>query len=230
MSRKNRIIVSGLALAVLGTTALVTPALAHGPFGFGGTERGERLAEALGIPVDELRSAQDQAFENGLAEAVESGRITAEQADLMRAQYALKRSIDHTAVMAEALGVDSAELEAAREDGTLPELYESLDIDRASLRERMQAAHEAAVQAAVESGVITAEQAEALENGGAMKGHGLGHGLGRGRMGRLGGCQGGSMDGSGVRFLSPGDSLELGRGFDAAPRFFRAAPVESTNL
>ncbi len=239
MKRKT-IILSGLAIAVLGIAALATPALAHGPFGFGGANRGEKLAESLGISIEELQAAQDQAFDSSVAEAVESGRLTAEQADLMIAQRNLKRSIDQEAIMAEALGVGADELEAAREAGTLRELYDSLEIDQATIHERMQAAQEAAIATAVQEGVITAEQAEALQNtdgklGGCMGGmrgmngmHGMPGMRGMHGMPGMRGMRGGAIESRGAIFLRRGGGF--GHGFDSAPGFAQPAPVNSTNL
>ena len=55
------------------------------------------LADALGIRVEDLQEAQekaaDAAFEARLAEALENGRITQEQADLMKARRALMEFI-----------------------------------------------------------------------------------------------------------------------------------------
>jgi polyhydroxyalkanoate synthesis regulator phasin len=53
--------------------------------GFGG-DMNEHLAEALGISVAELEAAQAQARDTVIAEAVEAGTITQEQADLMKAR------------------------------------------------------------------------------------------------------------------------------------------------
>lgn len=52
------------------------------------------LAEALGISVDELQAARAKAHDAALAQAVEDGRITQEQADQMKAQQALKTYLD----------------------------------------------------------------------------------------------------------------------------------------
>jgi hypothetical protein len=50
----------------------------------------ELLAEALGITVEDLEAAQASAQAAGLAQAVEEGRITQEQADQMQARQALR--------------------------------------------------------------------------------------------------------------------------------------------
>ena len=51
---------------------------------------GTQLADALGITVDELQAAMDEAHAARLAQAVENGRITQEQADMMQARHDLR--------------------------------------------------------------------------------------------------------------------------------------------
>ena len=228
MKNKKTLIIAGLAIAVLGTVALASPALANGPRGFfGGADRGEGLADALGISVDELQAAQDLAFENGVADAVESGRLDEERAELMIAGRRLQRSIDQEAIMAEVLGVSAEDLKSAQADGTMRELHESLELDRGTMHERMQAAQEAAVAAAVQDGVITAEQAEALQGAKGQRGFG--------RTGCNKGGHGG-FKGHGDSFEGRGDASIQGRsgfrrGFRRAPGFTQPAPVvDSSNL
>ncbi|HSN75309.1 MAG TPA: hypothetical protein VL334_09540 [Anaerolineae bacterium] len=64
----------------------------HGFFGLGDTtiDMNALLADALGVTTDELAVARVTAQDLALAAAVESGRITQEQADQMKAQQALK--------------------------------------------------------------------------------------------------------------------------------------------
>ena len=62
------------------------------------------------------------------------------------------------------MGIDTADLEAAREDGkSLPYLLGELGIDPEELRADLQSAYEAAVQQAVDDGIITSSQAEQLQ-------------------------------------------------------------------
>jgi protein-disulfide isomerase-like protein with CxxC motif len=124
------------------------------------------LAEALGIDVEELEAAQDAAHEAAIEQALADGTLTQEQVDMMRAREALRDYMDPKAILAEALGLTEAELDAAREDGkSLSDLLSEQGLTAVEVREAMEAAHEAAIQQAVEDGVITAEQAELFKNG-----------------------------------------------------------------
>jgi ribosomal protein S20 len=117
------------------------------------------LADALGITVDELQSAFDQARTAAIEQAVEEGRITREQADEMLVWGGLggkgfggfvgrmgrgfkgisDSAIDGNALLAEALGITVEELDAARET-----------------------ANQAAIDQAVKEGLITQEQADQM--------------------------------------------------------------------
>lgn len=139
------------------------------------------LAAALGITVEELQAAQQKAQAARLAQAVEDGTLTQDQANLMLAMQALRGELDHEAIMAEALGLSVEELQAAQEDGTLRDLL--ANITPAELHANMQAAMTAAVQQAVADNVITQEQADLVlaQDGfglGGMRGFGGGHGRG----------------------------------------------------
>ncbi len=188
----------------LGTTAaLAQPAvrqagaqlaqnMRHG--GPGGWMRGidfdALLADALGISVEELDAARETAHEAAVEQALEEGLLTEEQVELMNAQRALKEYIDPAALTAGVLGISVDDLEAAIADGTtMSELLDQQGLTAAEFREAMQAAHEAAVEDAVEAGVITAEQAEQIQSragfgfgrpGGRHGGHG---GFGPGEFG-----------------------------------------------
>ena len=166
--------------------------LAHGgPGGRGGVRfpgRGsidyrQLLADALGITVEELQAAHDQANQAAIAQAIEEGIITQEQADQMQARQALQSYLDREAIMAGALGMTVEELQAALAGPpgggtkTFRDLLSELELDAATMRENMQAAFEAAIAQAVEDGVITQEQADALKDG---------PGWGLGPMGRRG--------------------------------------------
>lgn len=163
---------------------------------FGNIDRGALLAEALGITPEQLQAAQEEAHDAAIQQAIDEGLITQEQADLMEAHRALKDYLDREALTAQALGITPEELQAAREAGqSHRELIEELGLDRATLRENMQSAHEAAIQQAVADGVITQEQADQIQSGegrgkfGGPRGHGSPGGKGhfRGGKGRHGG-------------------------------------------
>jgi hypothetical protein len=148
------------------------------------------LAEALGISTTELDEAIESARDAAIEQAVADGRITEEQAAVMQARQALKEYIDQDAVTAEALGIPVEELEAAGEDGQrIPDLLDELELDLETFQANLQAAHEEALQQAVQDNVITQEQADLL----LESGFGLHCGPGRGGMrGRQG--FGGSAD------------------------------------
>lgn len=186
MKINAKLLVAGAAVA-LGAAVLVAPsAYAHG-WGWGGADRGVDLADSLGITVEELQEAQDKAADTRLDAAVEAGRLTQEDADLMRARRALNRAIDREALMAEAMGISAEDLAASKEEGSLPQLLQDQELDREAFAENLRRAHEAAVAKAVEDGVITQEQADALAESGKM---GMGrHGGCMGKMGRMGGAR-----------------------------------------
>lgn len=170
------------------------------------------LAEALDISVEELQTAKDAAREAGLADAIAEGDITEEQAEQMRAMHVLRDYIDHEAILAGALGVTVEELQTAHEEGTVRDLFE--DLDRDQVKEAMQAGFEAAVAEAVAGGVITQEQADALESG---EGFGKRGGFFSGRGGH------GGRDGRGFPGVRPGGSeQDSENGESNAPRFQRS--------
>ncbi len=135
--------------------------------------REELLANALGITVEELEIAQAEAREAALVQAVEDGKITAEEADLIRAQWRLKTHIDHDALVAAALGITVEDLEAARDAGQdVRDLLEELGIDHETFKANLDAAYTAAVQAAVDAGVVTQDEADAILAGDVGRGPG----------------------------------------------------------
>lgn len=143
----------------------------HGHHGSGGADE-EALAEALGITVEELQAARQKLMADRLAQAVEDGIMTQEQADTMLAMSAVKAYIDREVILADALDMTVEELEAAREDGSLYDILSA--ITPADLQAQMQAATESAVQQAAADGAITQAQAdlitEQIANGAGMMG------------------------------------------------------------
>jgi hypothetical protein len=149
--------------------------ISGGPRGFGGSglwihERFggdgtwlENLAEALGITVDELQAAQEQAFAATVADAVTEGTITQEQADQLLARRALRAYVDHQVILASALGMTVDELEAAFDEGqSLVDLMVEKGLNSEELQAAIQTGYEAAVQRAVTEGAITQEQADQI--------------------------------------------------------------------
>jgi len=154
-----------------------------------GVKMDSYLAEALGISVEELQAAREKASAAAMEDAVKSGEVSEEQASQMQARQALRNYIDPGILTAKALGVTFEELQAAREDGKSPrDLMDELGISPEDFRTAMQEAYKAAVQQAVDDGVITQEQADLILNTEAGFGQG---GLGMfprsGGQGRPGG-------------------------------------------
>ena len=163
------------------------------------------------ISRDDLRTAYQEEATAAIDDASAGGEITSTQADRLKEVVSAGRSeltesdietlrslrgavtVDVTAVYASVLGITSAEVEAAKEDGTLRDRL--ADVDRVALVAALVDARDAAIDAAEQAGDITAEQAELLRDAG--KGLGGYKGKGRGHHGRWGnGCdRGGSRDG-----------------------------------
>jgi hypothetical protein len=150
------------------------------------------LADALGITVDELDAAVQEANTAALAQAVEKGLITQAQAD----KFSLNRKgfpfgdhggmkfndseIDYNSLLADALGISVEKLQSAYTDafnaritqaiadGNLTQEQADLALGRFALgnssnfQTAMQSAYETAVQQAVKDGVITQAQADQL--------------------------------------------------------------------
>ena len=182
MKLNVKLLAAGTTLALAAAVFVAPSAYAHGGWGWGGADRGADLADSLGITLEELQAAQAKAADVRLDAAVESGRLTEERADLMRASRALNRSIDREALMAEAMGISADELAKSKADGSMPELLQNQELDREAFAENMRKAHAAAVAKAVQDGVITREQADALAESG-KSGRGS---HGGGCMGRMG--------------------------------------------
>jgi len=133
------------------------------------------IAEELGVSVADLQAARQAAQEAALDQAVAEGVISAEQAELIKAGQALRQYIDHKEILSQALGIDAADLEAAREEGkSLPYLFGELGLEPEEIKTALQSAYEDVIQQAVDDGVITDSQAEQFqENGFSGRGFGM---------------------------------------------------------
>ena len=182
------------------------------------------LAEALGITVEELQTAREVANEAAIAQAIEKGIITQEQADQMLARKDLMSYLDRDALLAKALGMTVEDLQAAYAAGkSLTDLMAEKELDAATVRENLQAAYAEAIAQAVKDGVITQEQADEMQSGRGFGFPGFGPGMMRGDWGGFpghGGFRGrGGFDGQrpcppdgeespGVRFRHPGRTIQ----------------------
>lgn len=146
------------------------------------------LAEALGITVDELDAAQEEARLAAIDQALEEGQITEEQAEQLREGSArfgrgFHGFADKDALLAEALGISVEELDAAQaevraarlqamveagaltqEQADLIAAQEAVEsyIDQDGLAATIQDAYEAAIEAAMDDGAISRAQADQL--------------------------------------------------------------------
>jgi hypothetical protein len=118
----------------------------HGWLGEDISNHESRLAEALGISVADLQAAQEEARTAAVQQAVEQGFITQAQADrmILGNGFGLGRfgrglgmgafhfgglpgsAINHNALLAEALGITEAELEAANQEAQMAGVEEAL--------------------------------------------------------------------------------------------------------
>lgn len=127
------------------------------------------LASELGISVDELDAAREKAQDLALQAAVDSGKITQEQADLIKARQALMPYLDRQTLTAKVLGMSVDELQAALEDGsTIQELMAAQGMNAVDFQKAMLDAYQAAVEQAVQDGVITQAQADEFLNNGLL--------------------------------------------------------------
>lgn len=121
------------------------------------------LAEALDISVAELQAAKEAAQAARLEQAVADGKLTEEEAALITAGQALHNYREKDELLAKALGISVAELQAAKDEGVrIPELLAELGLAEADFQANLQAAQEEMLQQAVADGVLTQEQADLL--------------------------------------------------------------------
>jgi len=190
------------------------------PMGVAGGKIDEEglLAAALNVSVGELQAAREGANQAAIARAAEEGIITQEQAEEMLARRNLQSHLARDTLLAKALGMSVEELKAAYANGkTLSTLMSERGLDAATVRERLQIAHDEALAQAVADGVITQEQADEMDGR-----FGFGFSMpfgpgGRGGFDRRGGPRGGfrggcpqapdTEEGSGIRFRRPGRGI-----------------------
>ncbi len=156
------LIAAGTTLAFTQAPDQSQPAATDEPFQ-ARQRRDEALAQALGISIDELQAARQEAFDVALDQMVAEGLLSEERAALMRARAAFLSSLDRDEILAQALGISAADLQAAREDGQNPrQLVTDLGLDPATVRQNLAEARDAAIEAAVANGLITPEQGQLL--------------------------------------------------------------------
>ena len=174
----------------------------RGAFGqASGIDYNALLAQALGISVEQLQAAQQQAESALLDQAVANGTLTQEQADLIRARQALQSYIDPNAIFAQALGITTDQLQAYRDQGlTLSQILSQAGKTAVEVRNAEQAAYQTALQQAVTDGVITQAQADQIQASGFR---GIG-GIGCGPEARFGGHGRRGFDGFGRFGGQPG--------------------------
>jgi hypothetical protein len=195
--------------------------------GFAGGSSDQDLAAALGIGVDKLQAAYAAATTKALEQAVTAGLITQAQADQFSARGQGRffggfpgmaaKGIDYNKLLADALGITTDKLQAARQQvlsteldaavtaGRLTQAQADLEKARSALaadskfQASLTSAYQAAVKQAVTDGVITQAQADAILASGAGQGF-----MGRGGFGGFGGPHGPGGRGKGV----PGNNAQ----------------------
>jgi hypothetical protein len=176
------------------------------------------LAEANGVSFEELRDTMDEIFDEGLAQALEEGTITQEQADQILEGRAMKRAVSEAidrdevhAALADALGLTVEEFETAIESGEkLSTLAEQADVTLEELRDIMQGFRADALAQAVAEGKITQEQADQMLERMELRGERCGGKFGgHGDHGFRGGGMFGGPEGRGF----PGAGFGTGGGF-----------------
>jgi len=211
---------SGATAPQSGTTT-TQPGAGKGIRGdFQGTDRDQKLADALGITLEKLQAAETAANSEALKQAVAKGLLTQAQADQMAANphpgrgFGFERGaasgIDTNAILASQLGISADQLTAAQQkvqddelaaavtSGALTQAQADLIKARQALesntkfQDSLKSAFSSAVAQAVTDGVITQAQADAILANQAGPGFpGMGgHGMG-GFEGGRGGHRGG---------------------------------------
>ncbi len=137
------------------------------------------IADALGISMSALDSAEDASQAAKLAEKVAEGDLTQAEADNKVALSNFKEGIDDDSVLAQALGITVNELDAARSANVeFSDLLDELGLTSQEVRQAQHDIYEQLLADAVADGTLTAEQAEQSQNrrNGRNRGQGRGNG------------------------------------------------------
>ncbi len=119
----------------------------------------KREADALGITVDALRTARQEAAQSALKEALDAGRITQEQYESRLAWLTLRAEYLHPeGLWAQVLDMSVDELRAACEAGkTMRDLIQEKGLDAKTLRQNLEDVAVAQVMKALEDNVVSTE-------------------------------------------------------------------------
>jgi hypothetical protein len=124
----------------------------------------QTLAQKLGVTVEKLQQAMNDARTDAAKEGVKQGILTQAEADRM-AGGAVGSTIAQAGLnaAAKALGMSSADLTTALKSKTLLALAQEKKVDVAALRTAMADAQKAAIDQAVKDGKLTQAQADAMK-------------------------------------------------------------------
>ena len=121
------------------------------------------LAQALGISEAELQAAQQEATLAWIEDREQKGVLAPRRAELLRARTLVQPYLNPTELVAKALGLSVEEVQQACDAGqTLRDLLAAQNMRRADFAKALRQAADEAVQQAVDDGVVTQEQADAL--------------------------------------------------------------------
>lgn len=129
----------------------------------------QALAGKLGVSVEKLQQAMQDARKDALNEAVKKGMLTQQQADRLqqpRAGFPALRAFSKAALdgAAKALGMKSDEVLAALRNGkTLADLAKEKNVDPAKVKQAIVDAEKAAIDQAVKDGKLTQARADQLK-------------------------------------------------------------------
>jgi hypothetical protein len=137
----------------------------------------EKLADGLGISVEELRTARKAARDEIVDAALANGKITAEQAARLKAMEPgemrgrLRQGVGRIMLnifeaAAKVIGIDQSELRSSLENGqSLAQVAEANGIGSGELASGMASELRARVQTALAAGTITQEMADRMLEG-----------------------------------------------------------------